>query len=162
MTDTHDYRIETAIMDNNYTSNSSLRSSFDELNTRNERLEKQIAEYSDKLEYVKSRLQQEIAINDRAQKKEDTFLKAIEILRNKVTELENANKNVELSEEARSRIEKAEAVVADLRARLSDKDAEIVKLNDTINTLNIRIGDLYHNSNISIYIISIMRNSVIP
>ena len=139
MTDTHDYRIETAIMDNNFTSNSSLRSSFDELNTRNERLEQQIAEYSDKLEYVKSRLQQEIAINDRAQKKEDTFLKAIEILRNKVTELENANKNVELSEEARSRIEKAEAVVADLRARLSDKDAEIVKLNDTINTLNIRI-----------------------
>ena len=139
MTDTHDYRIETAIMDNNFTSNSSLRSSFDELNTRNERLEQQIAEYSDKLEYVKSRLQQEIAINDRAQKKEDTFLKAIEILRNKVTELESANKNVELSEEARSRIEKAEAVVADLRARLSDKDAEIVKLNDTINTLNIRI-----------------------
>ncbi|MBR2805319.1 MAG: hypothetical protein IKE18_00905, partial [Oscillospiraceae bacterium] len=126
-------------MDNNFTSNSSLRSSFDELNTRNERLEQQIAEYSDKLEYVKSRLQQEIAINDRAQKKEDTFLKAIEILRNKVTELESANKNVELSEEARSRIEKAEAVVADLRARLSDKDAEIVKLNDTINTLNIRI-----------------------
>ena len=136
---THAYRIETVTMDNNYTQNGSLRNSFDELNTRNARLEQQIAEYSDKLEHVKNRLQQEIALNDRAQKKEDTFLKAIEILRNKVTELESASKNVELSDEARARIEKAEAVVADLRARLSDKDAEIVKLNETINTLNIKI-----------------------